>query len=187
MAVAATYKVKVLAYNVLPSRALLVVVPPGAAALSSFMRVVQARYTRFLHAGGFRGRPIRGRFASCPLDIPTALEAVKYVESQAVVEGLCARPWTYAACRAAARNGKPGGLLSRDPAVTGRVRNWQRWHKDPLSPDRSAYLALRMRTRQARRRGEVHPHRREEVRHQPLPQTRPPPRLRQESRKPTKR
>jgi len=145
----AIYRVKVLAWSVLRREAYFVVVPPSAEAMSSFMRVVHTRYARRLHAAGFEGEVTPHRFASCPLDNPTALEAIKFVESRPVAEKMATTPMGYAFSSAAVR-GKVGGegrdILSVVPAITGKVRNWAQWHAKGLDEERAEYLAMRMRT-----------------------------------------
>jgi len=146
---AATYKVKVLAWSVLRKRSFLVVTPPSAEALSSFMRVAHTRYARMLHASGFKGEVTPRRFASCALDNPTALEAIKYVELQPVAARLAKTATAYAYGSAAVRT-KSGGhareMLTVVKAVTGKVRGWAKWLKDALPKERQDYLAMRMRT-----------------------------------------
>ena len=148
-ACAETYQVKILAWSVLSRKAYFVIIPPNAAALSSFMRVAQTRYARFLHASGFKGEVTPRRFASCPLDNPTALEAIKFVESRPVAEGQAKSPADYAFSSAAARAGKSTeakAMLTTIPAITGAVRSWAKFHADSLKPERIEYLAMRMRT-----------------------------------------
>ncbi len=148
-ACADTYQVKILAWSVLSRKAYFVIVPPNAAALSSFMRVAQTRFARFLHAGGFKGEVTPRRFASCPLDNPTALEAIKFVESRPVAEGQAKSPDDYAFSSAAVRSGastEAEALLTTLPAITGAVKSWAKFHADDLEPERVEYLAMRMRT-----------------------------------------
>jgi len=147
-ACADTYRIKVLAWALLSRKVYLVAVPPSGEALSSFMRVTQTRFARYLHANGFTGDVTPRRFASCPLDNSVALEAIKYVESRPVAEGLARRPTDYAFSSAAARAGAAdsgNGLLSVIPAITGKV-DWQAFHGTPLQSRRADYLAIRMRT-----------------------------------------
>ena len=144
-----TYSVKVVAWALLSRKVYLVVVPPSAEALSSFMRVTQTRFARYLHANGFKGAVTPRRFASCPLDNPAALEAIKYVESRPVAEGVAKCATDYAFSSAAARVGKPDsgdGLLSEIPAITGKVDCWDTFHGAPLHRKQADYLAMRMRT-----------------------------------------
>lgn len=146
---AVMYGVKVLAWSVLPRQVHLVAIPPSADSLGSFMRVTQARYARFLHAQGHRGEVTQRRFASCVLDPSAALDAIKFVEAQPVELGLASEPMSYAFCSAAARgkNRKNGnGLLVRDDSLTGKIRNWSKWHTLKLAPNRVLYLAQRLRT-----------------------------------------
>ena len=146
---AAVYRVKVLAWSILHKKAYLVVVPPSAEGMSSFMRVVHSRYARFLHAAGLEGRVTPRRFSSCPLDSEAALDAIKFVESRSVSTGLARRPADYPFSSAAVRakgTGRFHPLLSAIPAITGKVRSWGRWHAVPLDDRRSNYLAMRMRT-----------------------------------------
>lgn len=148
-ACAETYRVKVVAWALLSKKAYFVVVPPSPEALSSFMRVAQTRFARYLHANGYKGEVTPRRFASCPLDNTAALEAVKYVESRPVTAGLAKSPAAYAYSSAAARNGKAGSgdeLLSVIPAITGKVDCWTSFHAEPLGSHRAEYLAMRMRT-----------------------------------------
>ncbi|NLF32375.1 MAG: hypothetical protein GX591_15980 [Planctomycetes bacterium] len=145
------YKVKILAYALLSKQAYFVIIPPSAEALSSFMRVTQTRFARYLHANGFKGEVTPRRFASCPLDDATALEAIKFVETRPVAEGSAKSATEYAFSSAAARNGhadkaEGADLLTDHPAITGQVRNWAAFHDTPLDPQRAEWLAMRMRT-----------------------------------------
>ena len=146
------YRVKILAYALLKKQVYSVVVPPSAEALSSFMRVTQTRFARFLHANGFKGEVTPRRFASCPLDNPTAVEAIKFVETRPVVEGTAKAPTEYPCSSAALRNGHAveceieADLLSAFPLVTGRIDDWATFHDTPLDPERAEWLAMRMRT-----------------------------------------
>jgi len=148
-ACAEVYRVKVIAWALLSKKVYLVVAPPSAEALSSFMRVAQTRFARYLHANGFKGEVTPRRFASCPLDNGAALDAIKYVESRPVAEGLAKSPAEYAYSSAAVRAGKSSAgdeLLSAIPAITDKVSSWNEFHASPLQNQRAEYLAMRMRT-----------------------------------------
>lgn len=147
---AKTYNVKVLAWSVLRDKSYFVLVPPSAEALSSFMRVVHTRYARHLHATGHEGDVTPRRFASCPLDNATALEAIKYVESRPVAERLARSvkdyPFSSVAARLNGHGGSTSELLTLAPEITRRVESWVKWHADELGEARVNYLAMRMRT-----------------------------------------
>lgn len=143
---AATYRVKLLAWSVLPRRVLLVIVPPSADAMGNFMRVAHARFTRRLRAAGFKGEATGGRFSSCPLDGPSALDAVKFVESAPVGEGLADSPMKYAFSSAAHHVSENGDLSADQAAILSSVGDWKAWHRQPLPTERAEYLAMRMRT-----------------------------------------
>lgn len=143
---ASMYRMKLLAWSVLPQRVMLVAVPPTAEAMGGFMRVAHARFTRRLRADGLKGEVTPSRFASCPLDAETALEAIKYVESMPVLEGLAETPLVYPFGSAALRVAGDGHLLVHDHVVTSSVDDWTAWHAEPLPEHRADYLALRMRT-----------------------------------------
>ncbi|MFW6155157.1 MAG: hypothetical protein ACOC95_08075 [Planctomycetota bacterium] len=147
------YRVKILAFALLRKRVYFVIVPPSAEALSSFMRVTQTRFARFLHANGFKGEVTPRRFASCPLDNPTAVEAIKFVETRPVAEGPADEPTDYPYSSASQRNGHAveseidaADLLSDFRPVTGRIDDWETFHETPLDPERAEWLAMRMRT-----------------------------------------
>lgn len=146
---AADYRVKLLAWSAAGKTASFVVIPPDADSLSSFMRVTHTRFTRYLHANGVDGQIITQRFASCALDNPTALEAIKFVERQPVDLGVVRDPGDYDACSAAVRLGKTelaAEALSESVAITGKVRDWGKFLRQPLDRQRAEYLAMRMRT-----------------------------------------
>ncbi len=109
---------------------------------------MHTRYARYLHATGYEGDVTPRRFASCPLDGPAALEAIKYVESRPVADKLARSVKDYPFSSVAARlNGSDKtGLLTKAPDITGRVDSWLKWHADVLPEGRTAYLAMRMRT-----------------------------------------
>lgn len=148
------YRVKILAFALLHKRAYFVLVPPSAEALSSFMRVAQTRFARFLHANGFKGEVTPRRFASCPLDNPTAVDAIKFVETRPVAEGPAKSPTEYPFSSAVMRNGRgparelkdAADLLSEFRPVTGRIDDWSALHDEPLDRQRAEWLAMRMRT-----------------------------------------
>jgi len=146
---ASIYKVKVLAWSVLRNQAYFVLVPPSAAAMSSFMRVAHTRYARRLHADGLKGEVTPRRFASCPLDNEAARDAIKFVESRPVAAKLAKKPTAYPFSSASLRDkgkGEGAALLGIDPAITGRIRGWAKWHATPVQPQRAEYLKMRMRT-----------------------------------------
>jgi REP element-mobilizing transposase RayT len=143
------YKVKALAWSILQDRVYFVLVPPSAAALSSFMRVAHTRFARRLHADGLKGEVTPRRFASCALDNEAAKDAIKFVESRPVAAKLAKKPGDYAFGSASLRDkgkGEGADLLTKDPAITGRIRGWAKWHATPLTRQRLEYLAMRMRT-----------------------------------------
>ncbi len=141
-----TYRVKVLAWSILPGQVALVVIPPSAQALSGFMRVVHARYARLVHPD-YEGSVTPRRFASCPLDSEAALDAIRYVESLPVLTGQPTGDEGDPLTSAAVRNGEDGqGLLSPLPAALRKAADSQQVDARPLDAERIAYLEMRMRT-----------------------------------------
>ncbi len=146
---AEVYRVKILGWALLRKRAFLVVVPATPDGLGSFMRVVHARYARRLHADGFEGEVTPRRFASCPLDNPTALEALKLIEWMPVRDKLAKKPAEYAFSSAAVRARKStegADLLKTVAAITGKVPSWAKFLAKPLDDERADYLLMRVRT-----------------------------------------
>lgn len=143
---AAAYRVKVLAWSVLSKEAYLVVIPPSAEALGAFMRVVRTRYTRYLHAGGYRDEISPRRFASCPVDTAAAVDSIHYVESLPVAQRLADKAGKYLFSSASARLNGGCSLLSTDATLTSRMRDWTKRLARPLEEERVSYLLMRLRT-----------------------------------------
>lgn len=145
-AAAQTYRMKILAWAILPDEVMFVVVPPSAEAFSAFMRVTQTRFTRHLRRAGVEGTITPRRFASCPLDVPAAREGIKLVENLPVQRGLASSAWEYPHDSAAIRLKGGSDLLTEDKRITGSVGDWKAFLGEPLPEDRRAYLGLRLRT-----------------------------------------
>jgi putative transposase len=73
--------VEVWAWCLMPNHVHLVLVPPEAGALAAALGEAHRRYSRHVNVReGWRGYLWQGRFASCALDEPHLLAAVRYVE-----------------------------------------------------------------------------------------------------------
>lgn len=141
------YSIKLLAWSVLPSESTLLVVPPSPRALSSFMRVLQARFARLVHAAGSKREVTTRRFASCALDAAAAADAIKLIEQGPVRARLAASAGEYEFSSAAVRCASGNhSILATDPAVNRKIGRYGDWIAEPLDDDRREYLELRLRT-----------------------------------------
>ena len=125
----------------------LVVVPATADGLRRGIGEAHRRYTRRINfRKGWRGHLWQGRFSSFVMDEDYLLQAVRYVEMNAVPAGLAATadawPWSSAAAHVAGRD----DVLVKVEPMRGRVlehwRGWRTYLRGASAEDLSSKLHL---------------------------------------------
>lgn len=109
--------IRVAGWCLMPNHVHLILVPPDAAALAQCLAEVHRRYTRDINRReGWSGYLWQGRFASCAMDRPHFVAALRYVELNPVRAGLvaAAADWPWSSARAHL-HGLDDGLT--DPAA----------------------------------------------------------------------
>ena len=142
---------EVWAHCLMPNHVRLVVVPASEEGLRRGIGEAHRRYTRrvnFRH--DWRGHLWQGRFASYVMDEPHLLAAVRYIEMNPVLAGLCERPedwpWSSAAAHLA---GQDDGFVRVGPMlqlVSTLVRDWRAYLDQETPEDTVSRLRLHERT-----------------------------------------
>lgn len=95
------------------------------------------RYTRYINKKkDWRGYLWQGRFSSYPMDEAYAYEAVRYVELNPVVAGICKHPAEYRWSSARQRIGKDSSgdfKVTALPTNQFAVEDWERYWAEALS------------------------------------------------------
>ncbi|MBF0283086.1 MAG: transposase [Magnetococcales bacterium] len=139
--------VAVWAYCLLPEQVHLVAAPEDGESLRRGVGEAHRRYTRLINARkGWRGHLWQERFASCPLDEGYALEAVRFVETLPVRQGLVKKARKYPWSSVAAHLGEGKDPLVHPSPVVERVEKWGAFLKEPLPPAVVEKLLLHSRT-----------------------------------------
>ena len=137
--------IEVWAYCLMPNHAHLIVVPISEDGLRRGIGEAHRRYSRAVNfRQGWRGHLWQGRFASCVMDEPHLMAAVRYVERNPVRARLVDRaedwPWSSAAAHVAGRDDalvRVAPLLER---TTGWVCTWSQW----LAQDEDSAIGSRL-------------------------------------------
>ena len=109
--------VRLLAYCLMTNHVHLVAIPRREDSLQRAVGRTHYLYTQYVNRlHGRSGHLWQGRFFSCVLDEPHALETVRYVERNPVRTKMTRAPWTYRWSSAAAHTGTGGarGLLDEE-------------------------------------------------------------------------
>jgi putative transposase len=121
-----TYKVKILAYCLLPNHVHLIAVPKSADRLGRAIGEAHCRYTRRVHSReGWRGHLWQGRFSSFVLDKPYLLTAARYIELNPVRAGLTDAPSRYRWSSAMAHVRGRDDALVRVAPLLKLAPNWR--------------------------------------------------------------
>ena len=139
--------VRVAGWCLMPNHVHLILVPPTPTALALCLREVHRRYTRHVNdREGWRGYLWQGRFASCVMDEPHFLSALRYVAHNPVRAGLVetATAWGWSSARSHV-HGQDDGLTDRT-AVAGLVDDWAAFLEVTDRPERLEALRLGVRT-----------------------------------------
>ncbi|MFM9890176.1 MAG: transposase [Rickettsiales bacterium] len=95
------------------------------------------RYTRYLNKKkGWRGYLWQGRFSSYPMDEAYAYEALRYVELNPVVVGICRHPAEYRWSSARQRIGKDSSgdfKVAALPSAQFAIDDWEHYWSEALS------------------------------------------------------
>ena len=119
------HDVAVWVWCLMPNHVHLLLVPTDAAGLRLALGEAHRRYTRAVNQReGWTGHLWQGRFASCALDPPHLLAAVRSIELNPVRARLVATPetWQWSSANADL-TGQDDGLTAREP-LSGAVSDW---------------------------------------------------------------
>ncbi len=139
--------VRVAGWCLMPNHVHLILIPRESTALALCLREVHRRYTRHVNEReGWRGYLWQGRFASCVMDEPHFLSALRYLEHNPVRAGLveAATDWRWSSARAHV-HGQSDGLTDR-AALAGLVDDWVAFLELADRPERLEALRLGVRT-----------------------------------------
>ena len=120
------HDVAVWAWCLMPNHVHLLLVPADTAGLRLALGEAHRRYTRAVNRRqGWIGHLWQGRFASCALDPPHLLAAVRYIELNPVRARLVATPeaWPWSSAKAHL-TGQGDGLVCREP-LTEAASDWR--------------------------------------------------------------
>lgn len=124
------------AYCLMQNHVHLIVTPTHAQGLRKIGEA-HRRYTRYINKKqGWRGYLWQGRFSSYPMDEAYAYEAVRYVELNPVVAGICRHPAEYRWSSARQRIGKDSGgdfKVTALPIGQLAVEDWEQYWMEALS------------------------------------------------------
>ena len=143
--------VEVWAYCLMPNHVHLIAVPETREGLRRAIGEAHRRYTRKVNfRQGWRGHLWQGRFASCVLDEPHLLAAVRYVETNPVRAGLVARAVDWAWSSAGAHlAGRDDALVRTGPMlemVATMFADWQAYLASETPAETIASLRRHQRT-----------------------------------------
>ena len=126
---AASHRLQVRAWCLMPDHVHLVAVPKEAGSLAAALMPLQSHYSAYLRrTRKNRGIVWAGRFASCPLDRRHAWEAIRFIERNPLRAGLVLRPDRYPWSSAGGHAGlRKDPLLSGGLEVRGKAENWVKW------------------------------------------------------------
>jgi putative transposase len=126
---AASHRLQIWAYCLMPDHVHLVAVPEESNSLAAALTPLQIQYSRHIHQTQKKGGVLwRGRYGSCPMDEPHTWEAVRYVERNPLRAGLVLRPDRYPWSSAGGHAGlRKDPLLSGALETRGKVKNWAEW------------------------------------------------------------
>jgi len=151
---AASHRLRIWAYCLMPDHVHLVAVPEEAGSLAAALIPLQTQYSRHIHQTRKKvGILWRGRYGSCPMDEPHTWEAVRYIERNPLRAGIIVRPDRYPWSSACGHTG-----LRKDPLLSGAlesrgiVKNWVEWLR--AGEDAALVETIRASTRTGRAAGD---------------------------------
>ena len=138
---------QVWAYCLMPNHVHLVMVPHEPDALRCALGEAHRRYTRRVNSReGWVGHLWQERFHSFVMDETYMLAAVRYIETNPVRAGLCARAWDWPWSSARAhRRGEDDELVRVDPLMR-LVGDWADYLREPSADTLAADLHRHTRT-----------------------------------------
>ncbi len=140
-------RVTILAYCLMPNHVHLIATPKTYDGLARAVGEAHRRYTRRVNdLNGWSGFLWQGRFASFPMDPPSLLKAVKYVELNPVIEGIARSGRTYRWSSAKAHlKGEDDALVKVAPLMK-KVPDWSEFLKEGISEEDIERLRSHSRT-----------------------------------------
>lgn len=135
------------AYCLIPNHVHLVMVPTVEDGLRAALGEAHRHYTRYINKReGWRGHLWQERFYSCPMDENHLLAAVRYVERNPVVAGICKSPaeWKWSSARAHIE--RRDDLLVRVQPMLNRVDDWQSYLSSGNEPEEDRRIERHGRT-----------------------------------------
>ena len=125
------------AYCLMPNHVHFVIAPKHPDSLVRLFKEAHRRYTREINRRNeWQGHLWQERFHSTVMDEPHLLAAVRYVELNPVIAGLCSRPedWQWSSARAHMR--VTDDKLLTNPPILKMISNWTAYLNSPLGEER---------------------------------------------------
>lgn len=125
---ATRYRVRTLAYCLMPNHVHFIVVPEDGRSLGRLFGRLHADFARFANVKQERsGHFWRERFFSCPMDESHTLQAIAYVEQNPIRAQLAGRAWDYPWSSAAQHLDPPGRESDIDRSLWSKSFTPARW------------------------------------------------------------
>lgn len=134
-------KLEIWAYFLMPNHVHFVIVPEHSDSLARLFKEAHRRYTREInHRNAWQGHLWQERFHSTVMDEPHLIAAVRYVELNPVIAGLCSRPEEWPWSSACAHIRKTDDALLANPPILRMISNWNAYLNAPLGQERVAAI-----------------------------------------------
>ena len=129
---AGKYRLEIWAYCLMTDNVRFVCLPKSDGGLSRAFNTIHMRYAQRRYSRNSVTGPLwRGRFLSCMLDGPSALEEVRQVENAPVRAGLAAKaedyPWSSARCHVL---GADDPVVCESPFLKDEIGDWSAYLSD---------------------------------------------------------
>jgi len=130
-------RLEIWAYCLMPNHVHFVIVPKNADSLARLFKEAHRRYTREINIrNNWQGHLWQERFHSTVMDEAHMIAAVRYVERNPVIAGLCSKPdeWPWSSAKAHIR--KSEDKLITNPPILRMIANWTAYLNAPLGEER---------------------------------------------------
>ncbi len=131
------YSVQILAYCLMPDHVHLIAIPHQKTSLSSCLRTVHSRYTKYIHSmTGERGQFWQGKYSSHLLDEYYLMACARYIEINPVKREYVthAEDWPWSSCTAHI-TGKSDALVTVEPLLEKVTVEWRDFLLEPRPPE----------------------------------------------------